>query len=391
MNGFEPVSALLDAGARDGTYPGAQATVLHRGREVFAAHAGDGSATTRFDLASLTKVMATTAAFMRLWATGRSGLDPDAPVRRWLPDSEVGKAGATIADLLYHRAGLPAFVPFFADALRRAPELVRPDCPAETRATVRDEVVHHAARVAPERAIGSAAIYSDVGFILLGEIVSLAAGAPLDVVYEEHVADPLGLAARYQRISRHSPDDERDVAPTGTTRPREPAPGQEGMWAPYPPSPSRRGEVDDDNAFVMDGVSGHAGLFGRARDVALLGQAVLDDLAGANRIAPAHLWERALTRDSLTPGSSRALGFDTPESLADGQPAVASSAGRHLGQRPPGGFGHLGFTGVSLWIDRARDLVVALCTNRTYKGRANVRIREFRPRFHDAIIEAIGG
>jgi CubicO group peptidase (beta-lactamase class C family) len=389
MSGFEPVSALLDAGARDGIYPAAQALVLHRGREVFAAHAGEAVMTTRFDLASLTKVMATTAAFMRLWATGR--LDPDVAVQRWLPDSAVGKAGASVADLLYHRSGLPAFVPFFADVLRRIPELVRPDCPAARRATVRDEVIRDASRIAPEHSARSAAVYSDVGFILLGEILSRVAGAPLDVVYEEQVARPLGLAARYQAISRHSAEDEQDVAPTGGTRPREPAPGQEEMWAPFLPAPSRPGEVDDDNAFVMDGVAGHAGLFGRARDVALFGQAVLDDLAGANRIAPPPLWEGALAKDPLTPRSTRAFGFDTPPTFAERQPPVVPSAGRHLGQLAPGAFGHLGFTGVSLWVDRARELVVALCTNRTYNGRANVRIRELRPRFHDAVVEAVGG
>jgi CubicO group peptidase (beta-lactamase class C family) len=386
---FDPVSALLKAGTDDRVYPSAQTVVIHRGRQVFSAHAGEASATTRFDLASLTKAMATTAIFMRLWAEGR--IDPDARVQRWLPDSAIAKAGASVADLLYHRSGLPAFVPFFADLLHRVPDLMRSDCLEATRTEARDEVVRRASETAPERPIGSAAIYSDVGFILLGEILSRASAASLDVLFRDQVARRLALAARYQPISRHSVDDERDVAPTGRTRPREPAPGQEEMWARFLPAPTRPGEVDDDNAFVMDGVAGHAGLFGGAPDVALFGQAILEELAGANRIAPAGLWEKALAKDPLTPDSTRAFGFDTPCVHPGARSTVASSAGKHIGDTPPGAFGHLGFTGTSLWVDRARELVVALCTNRTYNGRANVRIRQFRPRFHDAVVEAIGG
>jgi CubicO group peptidase (beta-lactamase class C family) len=152
--------------------------------------------------------------------------------------------------------------------------------------------------------------------------------------------------------------------------------------------PSPPGEVDDDNAWVMDGVAGHAGLFGTAPDVAALGQAVLDDRDGAGRLAPPGLWAAALARDRTTPGSTRALGFDTRE---PGDPGGASSAGRRLGARAPGAVGHTGFTGTSLWIDLARRVVVALCTNRTAgpRGRAETGIREFRPRFHDAVVEAL--
>jgi CubicO group peptidase (beta-lactamase class C family) len=150
--------------------------------------------------------------------------------------------------------------------------------------------------------------------------------------------------------------------------------------------PSPPGEVDDDNAWAMDGVAGHAGLFGTAGDVAAFGQAVLDDLAGAARLAAPALWTRATQRDAETPGSTRALGFDT---RLPGDAAGASAAGR-LGDRGAGAVGHLGFTGTSLWIDLERRVVVALCTNRTLAGRAETRIRPFRPRFHDAVVESLG-
>jgi CubicO group peptidase (beta-lactamase class C family) len=136
----------------------------------------------------------------------------------------------------------------------------------------------------------------------------------------------------------------------------------------------------------MDGVAGHAGLFGTAADVAAFGQAVLDDRAGAGRLAPRGHWALALARDATTEGSPCALGFHT---RMPGDPPGESSAGRLVGEEPPGAVGHIGFTGTSLWIDLARHLVIALCTNRVAgpRGRAEVRIREFRPRFHDAAVE----
>jgi CubicO group peptidase (beta-lactamase class C family) len=147
------------------------------------------------------------------------------------------------------------------------------------------------------------------------------------------------------------------------------------------------GEVDDDNAWVMDGVGGHAGLFGTAVDVAAFGRAVLDERAGAGRLARPDHWAAALRRDTATLGSTCALGF---HSRVPGDPEGESSAGRLVGAEPPGAVGHLGFTGTSLWVDLGRSLVVALCTNRTAGplGRRESRIRDFRPRFHDMAVEA---
>ena len=136
----------------------------------------------------------------------------------------------------------------------------------------------------------------------------------------------------------------------------------------------------------MDGVAGHAGLFGTASDVARFGHAVLEDLGGSGRLASSAFWSRALARDLATPGSTRAFGFDTRE---PGDPAEGASVGHFLGAIGPGAVGHLGFTGTSLWIDRGRRLVVALCTNRTALGRGERRIRGFRPAFHDAVLKAL--
>lgn len=378
------LQALLQDGVGARAFPCARAVVLWRGETVFDGGAGGATASTVFDLASLTKVMCATSVFLSLWSEGT--LEPGTPVARYFPDSPGGQAGVTLADLLHHRAGLPAFVHFFAPVMRGSPQLFDRDCLADVRGRARQAVVEQAVAtplIDPPR---TRAVYSDVGFIVLGELLSAAAGAPLDALFAERVASPLGLSTRFRRLSS-LPACRDEIAPTGQTRPREPAPGQEGLWAPLDPHPSPPGEVDDDNAWAMDGVAGHAGLFGTAGDVAAFGQAVLDEIAGAARIAPAALWERALRRDPETPGSTRALGFDTRQ---PGDPPGSASAGRYLGDTPPGAVGHLGFTGTSLWIDLARELVLALCANRTMLGRGETRIREFRPRLHDAVVETLG-
>jgi CubicO group peptidase (beta-lactamase class C family) len=374
------LQGLLDEAAAGGVFPCARAVVRWRGRTVFGGGVGGP---TVFDLASLTKPLATTAVFLSLWAEGK--LEPDTPLGRAFPESPLGRTGATVADLLAHRSGLPAFVPFFARVLAEEPRLLDADCPPALRVAARRAVVEQALATPPVERRGAGARYSDVGFIVLGELVGVAAGVSLDALFAERVAAPLGLTAGFRRLSFPVVAAGPEVAPTGTRRPREPAPGQEGLWAALPEGLARPGEVDDDNAWAMDGVAGHAGLFGTADDVARFGQAVLDDLVGAGRIAPAALWEVALRRDAATPGSTRAFGFDT---RLPGD-AEGSSAGRFLGAAPPGAVGHLGFTGTSLWIDRARELVVALCTNRTALGRAETGIRDFRPRFHDAVVEEL--
>ena len=373
----DALQRLLEEGVASGVFPSAAAIVLRDGQSVFEGGAA-ASPDTVFDLASLTKPVVATA-FLSLWAQGRLG--PDTPLSRFRANTELARAGATVADLLFHRAGLPAGQPFFAAVMHAVPELFAAACPPETRAAIRDEVAVAAWHQPLDRAPGEAAVYSDIGFIVLGEILAAIEGQPLDALIDSRLCGPLGLALRYHRLSRFSPDDA--AQPTGATRPREPAPGQEHRWKELPLRSTRAGEVDDDNAWVMDGVAGHAGLFGSARAVARFGQAVLDGHDAGNALAPAPLWRMLLRRDPTTPGSTRAMGFDTPS-------AQGSSAGTRLGERAPGAIGHLGFTGTSLWIDLSRKLVVVLLTNRTAFGRANVRIQAFRPRFHDAVVDTFG-
>jgi len=379
----EHLQQLLEAGVGGGVFPAAEASVFQAGTEVARAAAGVTD-TTPFDLASLTKILCTTAAFVALWAEGTVG--PATPVSRWIDGSPLAKNGATLGDLLTHRSGLPAWVPFFAVVLHTVPELRRPDCTPATRLSVRSEVRDAAARTPLDAPAGAPPLYSDVGFLLAGEMLAEAGGTPLDSLHAR-ITERLGVATHFHRLSTRG-HDSRDpcggrwqgLPATGLLRPRPPAPGQENRWESLATTPSTPGEVDDDNAWVMDGVAGHAGLFGTATEVARFGQRVLEELGGAGRLAPAALWERAVT---AMPGGTHGLGFDTPA-------GEGSAAGRLLGRTAPGGFGHLGYTGTSLWVDRARQVSIALLTNRTELGRDNVRIREFRPAFHDAVLQALG-
>ncbi|MBX7096473.1 MAG: beta-lactamase family protein [Myxococcaceae bacterium] len=358
------LEALLDAGVAEGVYGTARAVVLRRGATVFSG--GPAEEDTLFDLASVTKVMATTAAFLSLRKAG--AVSGATRLRALVPQAA---ADVSLEDLLFHRSGLPAFVPYFAEVLRTSPELLRGDCPRAVREAAREQVVAAAQATRPTAAPGVAAVYSDVGFILLGEALARAARQSLESLAAQVLAD-LGIAARYRRLSARLPVPAR-LAPTGARRPREPAPGQEGLWS-VADAPTLPAEVDDDNAWAMDGVSGHAGLFGTAGDVARFGQHLLE-----GSLAPVREWRA----DGRTPGSTRALGFDTPS-------AEGASAGPRFGRGPKGAIGHLGFTGTSLWVDLDRELVVALLTNRTWQGRANVQIRAFRPRFHEAVVDLFG-
>ena len=326
------LETLLREGASQRVFEHANAVVLHRGATVFSG--GTAPPLARFDLASITKVMSTTALCCRL------RVPPTLSVGDVFPKSK--SAHVTVADLLMHRSGLPAFKPFFATC------------------TAREQVIQAALDTAPLTLPGKAFIYSDIGFIILGELISTLHRAPLDRLFTER----LGFAE-----SGFNPTGHLTIS-TGGTRPREPAPGQEGLWT-LPVGPSREGEVDDDNAWVMKGVAGHAGLFGTASDVARLGQAVLD--------SSLHYDPAGWPRDT-TPNSTRTYGFDTPT-------PEGASCGQRFG---PHAVGHLGFTGTSLWVDFDREIVVALLTNRVIYGRANVQIRQFRPRFHDAVLDELG-
>jgi CubicO group peptidase (beta-lactamase class C family) len=210
---------------------------------------------------------------------------------------------------------------------------------------------------------GHAACYSDVGFIILGALLEQVTGIGLERLFAEQVAAPLGLAD-----TGFNPGNRHDAFPP------------ERLAATTPPpegGPPRLGRVHDDNALRMDGVAGHAGLFGTAADVGRWARALLNGWHGRGDFLPQAVARRYLSRDGRAPGSSWTLGFDTP--------SPPSSAGTQFG---PDAVGHLGYTGTSVWIDLTREWVAVLLTNRVHPDGGDDRIRSFRPQFHEAAAAA---
>ena len=379
------VADLLDEAVRAGTLPAYAACVIHRGQPLHASSGGEiegGPSTlaTWFDLASLTKPLATGLAALRLAGQGR--LDLDAPVARHLPGFEqAGKAALRPCDLLDHSSGLPAWRPYFrgvtpsdASALRPPPSLDFARARAQIAAAVDAEPL--------ERAPGVATLYSDVGFLALGRLVEAVACESLPRFVQREVFERLGIRnlAFFDLAAAGVPAG-RPIAATGSTRPRPPAAGQETALEGLPivAVGARPGEVDDDNAYACGGVAGHAGLFGTTAAVAKLGQLFLEELEGAARLAPERIARRF---EQPANGRERPLAWDRPS-------AKGSSLGTKLGRGPRGAIGHLGFTGCSLWIDLDERLVAVLCTNRVLANRAPGEFQQLRALFHDTVALAI--
>lgn len=341
MVGVTPDEVLARAVER-GDPPAASACAFVGGACVYEAAFG-AQPRSVFDVASVTKVVATTSVIAALVAEGALGLDD--PVATHVPAfARHGKDRVTIRELLGHRSGLPAWGPLFL-----AGDVM--------------EGVFDAKLERPGRRV-----YSDLGFLALGAMVEAITG-DLAEACRIRVWEPLGIAD----LGYAGPWLEgRHVLPTGTTRPREPAPGQESLYTvpPQPRAPDP-GQVDDDNAFALGGVAGHAGVFATARAVAEMGEAWRTGAIGSAEF---------LSIDPADGGPPRGLGFDVPT-------GPRSSFGALLGRGRA--FGHLGFTGCSLWIDLDRAVTVALLTNRTFPGRHHVEgIRALRPAFHDALARA---
>jgi CubicO group peptidase (beta-lactamase class C family) len=315
---------------------------------------GQASLHTLFDLASVSKpIVACT--LLRLASRGELALQ--APLGALLPEARGGRSEHVPLELLLaHRAGLEAHRALFAplvcrravDRLRAfasAADARRPDC------------------VGLPPPAGFAPVYSDLGYLLLGAAIERVTGMELDRVVEREVTAPLGLElGSVRQLRRKRPHFARDVAPTEVVRAR---------------GGCLRGVVHDENAWALSGhgASGHAGLFGSVRDVLGFGRALLEALAGRSRwLSREALWTLVKPR----PGGSLRAGFD-------GKSEGVSSAGALSG---PETFGHLGFTGTSLWCDPGAGIVSVLLTNRVHPTRDNPRIRGARPLVHDALFAA---
>ena len=305
---------------------------------------GDSDVTpfTLFDLASLTKVAATTTAAMILYERGL--LDLEAPVAFIAPEFAAGpdprRKEVTVRMLLAHSSGLPAYEKLFL------------------KARTRDELLCAALSLPLAADPAARAQYSDIGFIVLGVALERLAGEPLDNFCRREVFGPLGMAST---TFNPPPELRSRIPPTvddSTFRNR-----------------IIQGEVQDENAFVLGGVAPHAGLFSTAEDVARFAHALLQGASPILRPETVALFTR---RQSAPARTSRALGWDTP--------SLPSQSGKYFSSSS---FGHLGYTGTSLWIDPARRLSVTLLTNRTWPDCSNQAIKQVRPAFHDAVIEAL--
>ncbi len=294
-----------------------------------------------FDLASVTKAVATTAMAMILYERGL--LDLDAPVTAIVPEfssNEPRRQHVTLHMLLAHSSGLPAYEKLFL------------------RAKTRDELLAAAFTTELTADPGTHAEYSDIGFIILGIALERLADESLDIFCQREVFGPLGMSHTTFNPSRMWRDRIVPTADDRTFRQR-----------------IIQGEVQDENASVLGGVAGHAGLFSTAEDVAAFAHAMLN---GGRPILRPETIELFTRRESSPAGTSRALGWDTPSD--------PSQSGRHFSPRS---FGHLGYTGTSLWIDPDRQLSITLLTNRTWPDCENQAIKQVRPALHDAIVEAL--
>ena len=356
---LKPAYDLLDRAVSDGAFPGGVLAVgwndglaIHPfGRLTRDAKASRVTAGTIYDVASLTKPIVTTTAAMLLVQQGQ--LDLDAPVASYLPEFAAAaksdpdsswRAHITIRMLLLHDSGLPWHRDFYKDAKGKDAILAR----AMAEPLVREP--------------GKQVEYSDLGFILLGEIIERLTGESLDAFARQNIFAPLAMSSSMFSPPRNL---RARIAPTeNDTSYRKRL---------------LRGEVDDENAWAMGGVAGHAGLFSTAADIAAFAQMLLNGGIYAHHRLLARATIGQFTARQIIGDSARALGWDVP--------TEPSSSGRYFSRQS---FGHTGFTGTSLWIDPSRRLFVILLTNRVNPTRASEKIRQVRPALHDAVVEALG-
>ena len=342
-------AAAIEVGGREGARWSAAFGGL-----TFDPHAPIAAPDTIYDLASLTKVIATATLAMRAVDGGRLGLDD--PVHRWLPEWRgTDRAGVRIHHLLTHSAGLTAYLPLYRDY------------------TGRPEFEHAICRLPLEYAPGSRSIYSDLGFILLGFILEDSAAAAHRQPGSPAAFDPSStLAEQFRPLCSFLTPEPLTFNPPRRWRARC-APTEVDRWR----GRLLTGEVHDENCWALGGAAGHAGLFATAAAIGAFARAALRTIQGEPILASPETMRTFITRGTI-PDSSRALGWDTM--------LPTSSCGTKLS---PTAIGHTGFTGTSLWIDWERNFYVVLLTNRVHPTRDNQAIREIRKRVHEGVVEGL--
>ena len=372
-----PIAEKMAEGAADGVYPGAVLLIAYRGEIIFHEPFGRAAVIpkpvgmtreTCFDLASLTKPVATAAAIALLQQEG--GLRPDDPLARYLPAFSPGeKKRVTLAHLLNHASGLPAWRPYYKAVAAR--DALEPGFSGSDGA--KRMVYDLACREDLTAPPGRRACYSDVGFILLGAVVEAVSGMPFDRFCETRIFSKRAGEAPFFILVRNPPAEtgRRHFAATAAV------PRRGGVI---------RGVVHDDNAYAMGGAAGHAGLFATALGLYHAVRAWIDPLEGSGGIlSPAVAGRYTAPPPGAPAGSSWGLGWDTPSRPPAG---TVSSSGRFFSAQS---FGHLGFTGTSVWVDLKHRLIVILLTNRVHPETENDKIRAFRPALHDIVFKAVVG
>ncbi len=359
---MKAVQNLMQKGVDDGVFPGGVLLAARQSRIVFLGALGRArlspdrpmTTDTVFDLASLTKPLATTVSLMVLCQKG--AVEPDQTLAHLVPPfSQTDKAGISVRQLLSHTSGLPDYQPYY-ERLKNHPRQTRKKMLQDL--LLAEPLVHKP---------GTVGLYSDLGFMILQWVVETLAKKPLDRFVHDTVYGPLALTGLFFNPLNAPP--KTDLHAYAAT---EDCPWRQKVL---------EGEVHDDNAHAMGGVAGHAGLFGTAQEVFRLLQELLHTYLGT---APSGVFRQDVVRAFFkrqTDRDSWALGFDTPT-------RPDSSSGKHFSDQS---VGHLGFTGTSFWMDLEKAITVILLTNRVHPNRANEKIKSFRPEIHDAVVEALQG
>lgn len=348
---FNDVDRVINEAIEDEAFPGAVVLIWKDGKTIYEKAFGyytyDKSSlkiktNTIYDLASLTKVVATTTAAMICYDRNLFSLDDK--VANYIPEFGVnGKENITLLNLLIHNSGLTAWRKFYEKDLSA------------------DEVLNEIYSSELEYIPGEKMVYSDLGIITLGKIIEKVTGKSLDVFCNDEIFKPLEMNSTF-----YNPDDSLKIycAPTEIDH----------YWR----MKSLQGEVHDETSAMLNGVAGHAGLFSTASDISklmsvLMNKGKLNDKQFIQQNTIEYFTKR------YSEASSRAIGWDT-------RSETGSSSGSYFS---PNSFGHTGYTGTSIWADPERNLFVVLLTNRVYPTRENTKIQKVRPQLHDAIIESL--
>lgn len=348
---FIEVEKVISDAISDGAFPGAVILIWKDGKTIFEkpfGHFTYGQNSTKvklntiYDLASLTKVLATTTGAMI--CVDKKLFSLNDKVSRYIPSfAPNGKDNVMINNLLLHNSGLVAWKKYYEKNLSK------------------EEILNDIYKSEPEFAPGTNTLYSDLGMIVLGKVIEEVSNKSFDEFCNDEIFNPLKMNDTFF----NPPDSVKDRIP-----PTE----KDNYWR----MKLIRGEVHDENALLLGGSAGHAGLFSTAGDIAKLIEMLINNgNVNGDQFIKKETVELFTSKKS--PESKRLLGWDLKSENG-------SSAGNKFSN---GSFGHTGFTGTSIWIDPARNLFVVFLTNRVYPSRENKMILHVRPKLHDAIIDAI--